>query len=254
MDEKVSKIKEYWDKQAKTNNDEKGNTLRDSNLRELEIKTILAYIKDNTKILDVGCGNGYSTTTFAKIKNIDIIGMDYSEHMIENSKKLLEKKHKNFKNIKFETQDISKTTYDNNTFDTIITERCLINLDTWEKQKKSILEIHRILKKDGLFLMLEGSTDGITKLNKVREDMGLNKIDVIWHNLFFDDIKLEEFASKYFNIIEINNFCSTYMLISRALHPRLSNPEYEANINKYALMLPNLGDYGYLKLYILQKK
>ena len=51
MNEKASKIKIYWDELAKTNKNEEGSTLRDSNLRELEIKTILSYLKNDTKVL-----------------------------------------------------------------------------------------------------------------------------------------------------------------------------------------------------------
>lgn len=254
MNEKTSKIKEYWDTQAKTNACEEGSTLRDSNLRELEITTLLSYIKENSRVLDIGCGNGYSTIIFAKNKNINIIGADYSKRMIKNANQSLYNNHKQLKNTRFEIQDILNTSYEDNYFDIVISERCLINIDTWEKQKKGILEIHRVLKKGGTFLMLEGSNDGMKKLNEIREKLGLGKINIIWHNLFFDDTNLKEFTSNYFNIIEINNFCSTYMIISRALHPKLKTPDYNADINKYALMLPNMGDYGYLKIYVLNKK
>lgn len=68
MDEQVKKIKSYWDEKAALYKDPRATT-NDYWLRELEIKNIkevLDKIKAKKRILDVGCGDGYSIIELSK--------------------------------------------------------------------------------------------------------------------------------------------------------------------------------------------
>ena len=88
-------------------------------------------------------------------------------------------------------------------------------------------------------------------------NQSLKDIEIVWHNLFFEDDALVSWASTFLDFVEVNNFCSTYMLISRALHPLLiypQEPSYDAKINKLALNMPNMGDFGYQKIYVFRKR
>ena len=106
-------------------------------------------------------------------------------------------------------------------------------------------------------MLLEGSKQGIKTINQIRTQYGLAEIPVAWYNLFFNDRLLESYASQFSELIEIDSFCSTYMLVSRILHPALVYPEepkYDTKINELAAMLPNAGDFGYDKLYVFRRK
>ena len=253
-----NKIKLFWEKRASDNakkiNSEMGNTLDDVNLRKLEIKAILKYIHNNQKVLDVGCGNGYSTIDFASSKKISIDGIDYSKQMILNARKLLSYKRNKIKGkVNFFQRDILDDNLGEEKYDVIITERCLINLDTWNKQKKALMNLHKYLKTGGYLLMIEGFKDNLNEINKIRQKYKLKPIDIVWHNLFFDKIKFEKFAKKYFKIEHIDNFGSTYMLITRTLFHLLKD-NYDKDIDRLATLLPNFGNYNYQRLYILKKE
>jgi len=263
----INKIKEYWNKRAKETTEEfdrifplgYGGTYNDIKLQHLEMNAILKYIKEGETVLDIGCGKGYPALYIVWKKNINLFGIDYAEDMISEAKGNLEKiKDKIKGNADFSLGDIMRPeTLPNKQFDMIFTERCLINITNWEEQKKAIENISNLIKQDGLFLMLEGSKTSIDKLNEVRMRFGLEPIKVVWHNLFFEDEKLIEYASQFFELIKIDNFASTYLLISRVLNPALIKPEepkYNAKINELALKLPNLGEYSYQKLYVFKKK
>ncbi|MDD5399356.1 MAG: class I SAM-dependent methyltransferase [Dehalococcoidia bacterium] len=232
-------------------------TFKDYNIQHLEMRTLLGYIEDGNKVVEIGCGKGYTTLFMAWAKKISILGVDYSEEMISvamSNKIQIENKLKG--DVTFNLGDVADLKL-NDVYDIAYTERCLINVPTWEDQKAAIRRISQILKHGGLFLMLEGSKQGLMNLNKLRTQNGLNEIQMVWHNLFFDDQELIRFAADFFELIEVNNFCSTYMLISRVLHPALifpDQPKYEARINELAVGMPNFGDFGYEKLYVFRKK
>jgi ubiquinone/menaquinone biosynthesis C-methylase UbiE len=60
-------------------------------------KTILSFIGDNLpgiKMLDIGIGGGRTTLHFAKLVK-EYVGIDYSEKMVNTSKKLYSKYSKN---------------------------------------------------------------------------------------------------------------------------------------------------------------
>src|SRR4030095_5188871 len=251
------KIKNFWEKRALENakkiKSDMGNTLDDVNLRKLEIKAIMKYISNNQKVLDVGCGNGYSTINFASSKKISIDGVDYSKQMILNARKLLSYKRNKIKGkINFFQRDILNDNLGEEKYDVIITERCLINLGTWDKQKQALMNLHRYLKNGGRLLMLEGFKDNLEQINKIRLKYKLKPINIVWHNLFFEKMKFETFVKKYFKIEHIDNFGSTYMLLTRTLFHALKN-NFDKDIDKLATLLPNFGDYNYQRLYILKK-
>jgi len=258
---KIDKIKKYWDKKAlefrKKCNNEMGNTLKDENLRRLEIEAVATYLKSNINVLEIGCGNGYSTVNFAKKYNLNICGMDYSKEMVDNANTLLKNKQSSIKGrVEFMYGDVLDKDSIKDKYDVIITERCLINLGTWDNQKRAITYIKDKLESDGLFLMLEGFIDNLTKINEIRKKFNLDPIKVVWHNLFFKKSKFENFITKYFDIEKIDNFGSTYMLISRCyLHAIQKNENiFDEKLDYLASLLPNFGDYNYQQLYVLRKK
>lgn len=100
---------------------------------------------NNPNYLDIGCGNGKKTILFSKIFNIkNVYGTD-----INNWGPY--KKNKDFPfNFKFILND--KLDYDDNSFD-IIT--CFLTLHHIKNLDKIIIEIRRILKRDGIFILIE---------------------------------------------------------------------------------------------------
>jgi len=98
--------------------------------------------------LDYGCGGGdYLITRHNYFNNG--IGIDISETLIEfanhNTKK------NNIKNLNFYVMDATKTTFNNEQFDTIRGSGILHHLDI----EPSLLEIKRILKNNGTAYFIE---------------------------------------------------------------------------------------------------
>lgn len=250
----MSDIRQYWDDQAVKHKDSYLATTPDKYAKELEIASIGRFLKDGMNVLDVGCGNGYSTVAYAEMCDIKIIGLDYSEQMIRCAEA-------NNKQIPFTCADVTAMEYEDATFDLVMSNRCLINLTSPDMQEVAIREICRVLKPGGSYIMCENTQQGLDALNGVRELAGLPRIETRWHNLYLDEEHILPFARELFDVREARNFASFYYLASRVINARISqdqgvSPQYESDINRVAAMVSehlDCGAYSALKLYEMVK-
>jgi ubiquinone/menaquinone biosynthesis C-methylase UbiE len=238
------KIKEYWDEQALKHKNSQLATMPDLFSAQLEIKETLKYLSDGDKVLDIGCGNGFKDIEYCKQKNIILKGIDYSEEMIN-----IAKEHET-EQLKFDVGDMLNLK-ESIKYDVIITDRCLINLETIEDQIKAIDNIYNALKQSGTYLMMECTKEGLKNINEIREQFNLPLIEERWHNNYLGKEVLK-YAFCKFDTCGISNFNSTYFLISRTINAMMGC-QYDSDINKYAAQLPPFGDYAPLKLFILRK-
>ena len=203
MEKDLKIIKEHWEKKGTV-------SLRDSNLQLLEREVIVDFIKKSGKSIlkDIGCGDGSDTVHFSKYVE-QVYAYDYSSSMIE-------KASSNLNSI--DTVHLSKLDIINEDIDQIsdlvITKRMLINLGSFENQKKSIVKIHNSLADGGVFIMLETSSDGLKNLNKYRKRFDLDMIPEPFHNTLFNLNELKLFLKEYFIIEDIKYF-STYFFLTR---------------------------------------
>ena len=249
-------VKEFWGQQAQDHGASDAATAPDHFYRQnVEIKRIMEIL-DVTKpetLLDIGCGNGYSTIQIAKAHPAAIvIGVDYSEKMIEEAKKA----SNGIPNVTFLVGDVLSISrhpdLQHLRFDTILSERCLINLANWEEQKLAILQLRRLLTPDGSLVLVENTKEGLAKLNTMRDILKLPPIKERWHNFYIPEDKFKEFqqeaGGKLFNFVHIENVGNLYYIISRVVYAKLAamegkEPSYDHPINEIASQLPNLGDH-----------
>jgi len=265
-EEKTETIKKIYNE---TDGKTRYATSPDFNLRELEINFIMESIVeqnfgDSAKVLDVGCGNGLTLLRLAQTFKADFRGIDFSNSMIEGAHYLI----KQFEGLKatptFNIGDARKIEYPDNYFDVVISERLLLNLPNEEIQKEVIKEIYRVLKLGGLLIAVEGTRNGLRRLNDIRSRLGLEVIsDTSKTNvssLKFEEKEIEEFLQKYFVILKRQHF-GTYYLISRVVHPLLvapNSPRYDAKINeiarKIALIDQDHNMIGHIVGYVLKAR
>lgn len=233
----VDKIHEYW-------NSVRGKAMKhpDLNLDSLEISTMMDYIEDGQNILDVGCGSGHFDLLMARNFNVDVTGIDYSDSMIEEAKKNLEKEtlRGRARFSKGNALDLSR--FDDNIFDVVVSKRCLINLMDWETKEKALDEIYRVLRKGGVYLFMEATKDGLKALNELRIYFGLKEIEVVWHNDNFTVKDMMDYIENKFKLRKAKNF-GIYYLITRVVHPALvypDEPDPSARINEIARKLQKL--------------
>ncbi len=239
-------------------------TSPDFNLREVEIEYLLRRLRDGVKVLDVGCGNGYSTLRFAAEYDSEFLGIDFVPDMIAAAGEMAE----NFElkgHVNFDVGDVTELKFPDGTFDVVVSQRCLLNLPGKEDQWRAMREVARVLKPGGRYLMLEGTLQGLRKLNEVREMFALEAIPETapGHNPFskkFDEEEMLRVADGLFEVLEGIDRFGMYYFISRVIHPLLASPDkpkYDAPINTIAReicsKIPNYMDMGHLALFVFRR-
>lgn len=257
----VAEIQAYYRVRA---NSGKYATSPDFNLREVENHYLSYWLKDGIEVLDAGCGNGYSTLCHAAKYSAHFTGVDFVPEMIQSANEM-----KNEFALRggadFLVGDVTKLDFPNERFDVVISQRCLLNLPSREAQWTAMREIARVMKPGGLYLMLEGTLQGLRKLNEVRALFDLKPIPEAdstynWFSNKFDEEEMLEVARTLFReSVGVERF-GMYYFISRVIHPLLAHPaepQYDAQINAVAQMIskkiPNYQDVGHVALFVFRR-
>jgi ubiquinone/menaquinone biosynthesis C-methylase UbiE len=256
-------VKNFWESSGKKSPSDPRITIRDHYFRLLEIKEIRELIKGRSKVLDIGCGNGFSTIYYSQDVNA-IVGADYSVNLIRGARQLLKRSpykdvaRKN--NIEFKVADVTRLPFEDGEFDVIIGERLLINLPSWDMQKKAIREILRVLKRSGLYISVEVTEEGHRRLNYYRNMFGIEDMERYWHNLYLNEKKFLPFVSKYFLVSEIRRF-GMYQFLSKVFYPLFCKPKSPKFISKFNMIameigskITNFGDCSHQVMFVLNKK
>lgn len=118
-------------------------------------KKVLALVaaKNPETILDIATGTGDLAILMAKTAAKKIIGLDLSAGMLEVGKKKIEEKHLTDK-IEMVLGDSENIPYGDNHFDAITVS---FGIRNFENLEKGLSEILRVLKPNGIFVILETS-------------------------------------------------------------------------------------------------
>jgi len=258
----LKQINKFWTKQALRHGQSPLASWSDQPAIDMEIRQLIKYLENGDKVLDIGCGNGYSTFQLAAHKRINIKGIDNIPEMIANANlRLKNSKIRLAGKVNFKVGDITDLDESTASYDKVITTRVLINLGNWNNQLAGLKECCRVLKKGGVLLLSEATLQGWRQLNKFRKEWGLTEIAMPPFNSYLDQDKVVKAVRSYLKLSTIVNFASTYYIGTRVLKPLLIKA-LKSNIdaadpgmewNRWFAQLPSGGDYGTQKLFIFKK-
>ena len=240
-------------------------TASDYQLREIEIDTAAAYMHNGMVTLDVGCGLGYAVTQYARRYDGVCHGIDYSENMIAGASELLHKNDPTIASrVHFQHASVTELPFADDHFDVVTSHRCLMALLDWEKQKSALTEIHRVLKPGGVLVLMEGTFEGLDRLNAARVKVGLEPIAPDGRErlitLKFHEDALLSFCRPYYTHENTHRF-GMYYFLTRIVQPLLVAPErpsYDHKLNAVARELarffPDFEGMGHLVAFALSKR
>lgn len=227
--DRLERVREHWEKPATQ-------SLADSYLKRLEIATIASGIPAGATVLDIGCGDGEGSLVYAKEASF-LVGVDYAATMI--AKAMVRLADAGISNVRFKQGDI-RTFSSEAPFSCVVTERCLINLESWAVQEEALQRIHGLLAPGGRYIMAEATEQGLDALNALRERVGLAPTAMPWHNVFFDVDVLFPTLERIGFALRAHRDFGMYYFVSRVVHPlavRPEEPHYDSLINRAAYEL-----------------
>ncbi len=118
-------------------------------------KKVVALVKDKNpkNILDIATGTGDLAINLIETGAKEIIGLDISNGMLEVGRKKITDKNLSDK-IKMVQADSEALPFENNSFDAITVA---FGVRNFENLEKGLSEIYRVLKPNGIFVVLETS-------------------------------------------------------------------------------------------------
>ncbi|MGO9642931.1 MAG: class I SAM-dependent methyltransferase [Candidatus Acidiferrales bacterium] len=262
-------ILDYYRQVAATHGFSSRSSMEDDVVRAREVEWIrqfcllLRRLRDeHLCVLDLGCGNGYTLSLLAQDNpQGHFWGVDFSQDL------LVIASDRKIPNCVLAQGDARRLNLDDDFFDLVYTERCLINILDWTEQKAALREIARVLRRGGFYVMIECFLDGLESNNKARAECGLSAIKEAHHNKYLEADLFREAISDLFTIVDPSdlgsdgftfqsNFLSSYYFVSRVLYPAIAKGEVARNseIARFFSFLPAVGNYSPIQAYVLRKE
>lgn len=254
VDQRNQEVLEFWNNRAAL-----GATAGSNDLiaKQLEVRAISSHVQDGMRVLDAGCGNGVTAIEIAKTHDVEVLGLDYAQEMVEAARAAAQAESLKGR-VHFREGDISDLPGDLGSFDFIYTERLLINLPDWVTQQAAIARLAELLRAGARYVMCENSQTGLDAINELRRRVGLSDITPPWHNRYLDDREVEELELDALRLEEVQPFSATHYLLSRVINAALAKqegvePAYDSPVNQLALRLPAIGDTAQVKIWVWRK-
>ncbi len=153
----------------------------------VSVTNYIHLLDSNTKILDLGCGNGKYIPLFKP--NQELYALDNSEEFI----KIVNSRYPHVKTI---VSDVTNTTYKSDYFDHIISIAVIHHLASVDRRIQMIKEIYRILKINGTAMITAWAISAYNKKFSKLNGFGLNDFLVSWDNNF----------NRFYHLFELNEF------------------------------------------------
>ncbi len=229
---------------------------------ELERRAILAHVTDGQRVLDVGCGTGQLTREIAERDPGGVVtGWDNSLAMLRQARNAPGGQRVIYqqRNLLEPFEDVQYL----HRYDTITTQRCIINCGDWSAQQRAIRNILALLVPGGQYIMCECSADGLATVNALRGMVDLPFIMQPAHNRYLVNAEVFALAKELqregiAQLAAVYQPLSTYALLSRIVNARMAAnegraPAYDSPVNKLALKLPSIGALGQNVMWIWRR-
>lgn len=266
----TGEVKTHWEEWAKKFGTNLRATTKNKYAKKIELHALgdsinSLNLKNNSKILEIGCGNGHNIFFLAKtFPKLFFHGIDYVKEMIISAKEISKKESS--KNISFQQMDVFDINEINQSFDLIFSVRCLINLGDSDKQKFALSKLMQQVKGNGYFIFVENTEENHSKLNQLRKlsNQEIRPQAKFNHFLKKNEV-IEHMQTNGFELVLSESISSLHDLLLYVVNPLNKNGEidYDDELIEVAADLDismrrneikMLRDIGQNHLYIFQNK
>ncbi|MBT3642589.1 class I SAM-dependent methyltransferase [archaeon] len=185
---------DYWERIVKN----PGKNYKE--LFEKEKLFLRKIIKSNSKVLDIGCGDG---RIISEIKDIpkEIFGIDFDKKAVEDARERFSGNSK----IKIMQGSAFKIDFKSETFDYVLLMMTLVNFS--ENKLKTLSEMSRVLKENGSIILSVYSDSAFNERKKMYEKIEV-PIEKIEGTKFIFRKNIGANESEQFSIEELTKLCN----------------------------------------------
>lgn len=244
-------VKDFWNSEARDWGEDPRVTIRDHHQRLLGIGVTQSLLDGRKRVLDIGCGSGFSTLHYARVVG-EIIGEDFAEAMVARANRFLDDDAYYDRimqdyapngatprptNVEFREGTILELDHPDATFNAVVTERVLVNLPTRELQEQAVAEVARVLAPGGVWILTEVSEQAHDRISGFRTKFGLSPMERYWHNLYLDELEFGNVLERRdLRVRQVTRF-ETYQFLTKVVHPLVvapDEPKFLAGFNQAA--------------------
>lgn len=161
-------------------------------------------------ILEVGCGNGFNCSWIAQnFPQSRVLGVDYIPEMIEAAKLRQAEDSIPADRLTYQTGNALDLSDVPGSFDLVFTNRCLINLNTWDLQAQAYAQLISKVRPGGYVATIENSVPARLRQDQLRKSAGLPERPIDKFNTFFEADALENLAKEIGLQVICNDHVST---------------------------------------------
>ena len=214
----TSATDQYWSDRARQVANDADVNITDVFQRELELDAIGPLLTPSMRVLEAGCGNGFTTARLRRlVAHVD--AFDYSGEMIARARSTYGEENNRFvQDNVLEPQSIAGP------YDAVLCTRVLINLRNLDEQRRAIQALAGLVAPAGRLILTEGFSDGFAGLTALRGAIGLPPVEPAGINCYstVSDVLAglgpEWRVSRSFHL-------GMYDYLTRVVYPMIAGPE-----------------------------
>lgn len=145
-----------------------------------EEKYLRKNVKRNSKVLDIGCGDGRSLMSIIDITK-NLIGIDHDSDAVDKTKVHFKK----YPSVKIINAEATKLPFNKESFDFVICMTTLANLGKYKF--KVFSEMKRVLKNDGIIITSTFSENAFEERMKVYKNINFPIKKIVGTTVIFKD-------------------------------------------------------------------
>jgi SAM-dependent methyltransferase len=204
----------HWNERAVQEVNVAAVNIADVSQRQLETEFLVQHLEPTDRVLEVGCGNGFLTNILReRVAHVD--AFDYAENMITHAIS-----NHGARNNRFFHDNVLVPASWQGPYDSIVCVRVLINLRDFAEQKIAVENMRKALRPGGRLLLIEGYLDGFGELNRLREKVGIEKLQPASINYYSPLSEMRTFLDRGFSTsAEFHTGCFDFL--TRVVYPSL---------------------------------
>lgn len=246
----------HWNERARSGIDAAKINIDDIVQRDLELQFVFKNIDPGSRLLEVGCGNGYVTRQLReRVAFVD--AFDFAENMVERGKQMYGEI-----NNRFFHDSVLDPKNTQGPYDVAVCIRVLINLRNLEEQTRAVQNIAGLVRPGGKVILIEGYREGFEAISAFRTGVGMPALKPASINYYSALSELMPVLQRDF-IVADTFHTGLFDFLTRIVYPSLVGPDQATQAGEFHSKIepivrahggPDLAGFARLRGFLLIKR